>query len=554
MRILLIHPCSDGTSSEHVVHRPDLITADVETVTQALADIRPDVVVSSVRFEAWPDAVVIGAGESATEALARAERQWADERMSRTSRGAKGSVLLVGAGVVNLITALRLVRAGYDVVVHDRSPDPRDDAHWTAYGATRGGGDGRMFTLTEADSYHNRARTPDGSSNELLTRPISDNGWLVAKPGDLSAAELRWAEEFHSIPVWLADSYNEDIFDVNRAAGAEWERLIESDPALFHDGTGYRDGILRLYTDTEYFRWHVARNDRVGATRTVLAPEQVGEGYPALAQACADGTILGGIEVVGFTVNIHKFVARLLELLEREGVRFHWNEHATGIRWAAPGVADGIETETGVLRGDHYVLSPGAYGDELLRGTASHGRIQGMLGVWLTVPNVEPRLEHSVKIARKGHLAEETNVTLATDESGAPVLVCGAGYGWTGLAPGNVDSAELDLLFDSLEDTIRRFFPEAHAAARKAGTLDASRKLCVRPWTSSCLGVFETVATARGGTLVVTGGHNTGGFTQSPVVAEAVLAALQGEAHSMHSRYHPLRLERFTAPAAPRPA
>ena len=164
-----------------------------------------------------------------------------------------------------------------------------------------------------------------------------------------------------------------------------------------------------------------------------------------------------------------------------------------------------------------------------------------MLGVWFTVPNVEPRLEHSLKIARSGHRAEETNITLATGADGAPVLVCGAGYGWTGLRPDNVDEAELEVLFDALEDTLLRFFPKAHAEAQAVGMLDASRRLCVRPWTASCLGVFERLPTADGGTLIVTGGHNTGGFAQSPTIAEAVLAAFEGREHMMHTRYAPDR-------------
>jgi glycine/D-amino acid oxidase-like deaminating enzyme len=458
-----------------------------------------------------------------------------------------GSVTLVGAGIVNLVTALYLARGGYRVTVYERSPDPRENAHWTAYGCTRGGGDGRMFTLTEADSYNSRA----WPSGDLLLRPVSAHGWRLTKPGDLSPAELRWAQRFHDIPRWLADSYTEDIFAMNRAGGDGWTALVESDPALFGGDTGYRDGILRLYTDEEYFRWHLARNERLGATRNVLAPRQVAERYPALADACAAGTVVGGLEVVGFTVNIHEFLARLVDLLAAEGVRFHWRTTVSAIHRAADGAVDGLATEAGVVRSDHYVLSPGVYGDELLRGTESHERIQGMLGVWLTVPNVEPRLDHSVKIARKGHDAEETNVTLGTGESGEPVLVCGSGYGWTGLDPDNIDSAELEAVFLALEDTIRRFFPKAHAAAREAGTLDASRRVCVRPWTSSCLGVFETMRTTRGGTLVVTGGHNTGGFTQAPAVADAVLAAFEGRPHPMHTRYHPRRLERFySAPGA----
>jgi glycine/D-amino acid oxidase-like deaminating enzyme len=526
VRILLIHPSDETVVGVNVIHRPDLVTASADSVAQAIADLGPDVVVR-------PEGDV-------GEALAAAERGWADSRPVATGTGGE-SVTLVGAGIVNLISALYLARAGYKVVVCERSPDPRDDAHWTAYGCTRGGGDGRMFTLTEADSYNGRA----GPGNDLLTRPVSEDGWLVAMPGSPSGAELCWADDFHRIPPWLAASYNKDIFDVNRVAGAGWARLLESDPDLFGETTGYRDGILRLYDDEDYYRWHVARNDRVGAIRDVLTPGQVSDRYPALTEACAAGTVAGGIEVVGFTVNIHTFVARIVDLLTMEGVRFRWRTSVTGIEWAMPGLAGGLETATEVIHSDHYVLSPGAYGGELLRGTESHERIQGMLGVWLTVPNVEPRLEHSVKIARKGHTAEETNVTLGTGESGEPVLICGSGYGWTGLDPGNVDAAELHALFEALADTIHRFFPRAYAAARDAGTLDASRRLCVRPWTSSCLGVFETVPAAGGGALVVTGGHNTGGFTQAPAVADAVLAALDGRRHLMHTRYHPRRLEWF---------
>ena len=39
------------------------------------------------------------------------------------------------------------------MTVYDRQPDPRADAHWSEYGCTRGGGDGRMFTLTPAAAY-----------------------------------------------------------------------------------------------------------------------------------------------------------------------------------------------------------------------------------------------------------------------------------------------------------------------------------------------------------------------------------------------------------------
>lgn len=481
-------------------------------------------------------------------ALTLAERLWNDEQIrsvavvpSRPTR----RVTLVGAGAVNLVTALHLARGGHEVVMIDAAPDPRAGADWTRYGCTRGGGDGRMFTLTEADSYNGRARDRFGMPNHLLGRGIAEHGWRIAPAAAADAAERQWATDFHDMPVWLAESYNADIFRVSQRAATLWEHLITTTPELFDKHTGYQDGILRLYDDAEYFAWQVARNDGVGATRRVLSREEVAEEYPALSDACAEGAVVAGMDVIGFTVNIHRFVAELVGILERLGVEFQWNRRVHGIRWAAPGIARGLDTDEGLVTGSHVVLSPGAYGGDLLRGTASADEIQGMLGAWLTVPNVEPALEHSVKIARKGHRAEESNITLADDGAGNAMLICGSGYGWTGRDPGNIDPAELESLFEAVADTLRAYFPRAYDSAVAAGTLTSSRRYCVRPWTASCLGVFEQVRTVTGESLVITGGHNTGGFAQSPAIAEAVAAAIEGRDHEMHRRYAPGRLARF---------
>jgi glycine/D-amino acid oxidase-like deaminating enzyme len=592
--ILLTCPLDDvpaTVGTNNVLYRPDLATGCPDSVSDALSTHKPDVLITRSpitrsMLAAWrttrpdgplmvvnlrvagepagaasseddcrPHGITYCRADNAIQALTIAEQMWTDATFAAppAAPSTERSVTLVGGGIVNLVTALYLIRHGYQVALYDKAPDPRDNADCAEYGCTRGGGDGRMFTLTEADSYNSRSWGPDGTPYHLLTRSISENGWRISKPDDPLDQEHRWADEFHQLPFWLANSYNDDIFMVNQEAKQRWAGLLQSDPALFNDRTGYRKGILRLYMDTDYFKRHITRNKAVGAVRRVLDINQVCDKYPALADACRNATVAGGIEVTGFTVNIHKFVAQLVDMLEDEGVRFHWHTPVTKIHWSASGIVGGVETATGLTRSHHYVLSPGAYGNELLHGTASHDKMQGMLGVWLTIPNIHPQLTNSVKIARNGHRAEETNVTLATDRSGNPALVCGSGYGWTGLDPHNVDSAQLDALFDALEDTLRRFFPRALEAARASGSLHGSRQLCVRPWTSSCLGIFEMIETVDGGRLVVTGGHNTGGFTQSPVVAEAVLAAVEGRKHLMHTRYHPRRLDNFYAVASPTP-
>jgi glycine/D-amino acid oxidase-like deaminating enzyme len=584
-----------------VLYRPDLVGADPETTGAALAAVVPDVFVSAgtvppAALAGWraaaPQAVLlvvtgtrpVAAGfarhgvawrlvpdladspaDSLAGPLAVAERAWNEvvaeallsARVPAPAARAARSVTLVGGGVVNLVTALQLARAGYAVSVYDGAPDPRAGAPWTAYGCTRGGGDGRMFTLTEADSYNDRAVGPRGTPNGLLERTVRERGWLVADPAGLAPRERQWAADFQRMPAWLARGFTADIFAFNQAAAGLWQRFMAADPELFDAAaTGYQDGILRLYSEAAYFRWHIARNEGVGAVRRVLTPTQVAADYPALADAVGGGELAGGIEVTGFTVNIHRFLARLVSVLEEAGVRFHWEQRVRAVRRTAGGTVTGVETPGGLVRSQHYVLSPGAYGRDLLAGTAAAGEIQGMLGVWLTVPNIEPRLAHSLKMARAGHRAEETNVTLGVGDGGEPVLICGSGYGWTGLDPGNVDQEQVEELYLALEDTVRRLFPAAHAAAVRGGALAASRRLCVRPWTASCLGVFEQLPTADGGVLVVTGGHNTGGFAQAPVVAEAVRDALAGRRHPMHLRYDPARLRRYydLTARAPSPA
>ncbi|MBB5067988.1 FAD-dependent oxidoreductase [Saccharopolyspora gloriosae] len=454
----------------------------------------------------------------------------------RPGGGADESVLLIGAGVVNLVTASLLVRHGYRVTVLERSPDPRRNAEWSAYGCSRGGHNARMFTLTEADDYHDKVPVPPDQANTLFDRPPSELGWNVLV--GTGPAEQAWIQEFRRVPPWLARAYNTDIFDLNRRSGKLWAEWMAADPASFDD-VHLRHDVLRLYQDADHFAAGVGRQRDAGALLDSYAPERVRAEFPALAEAAPDA-YAGGVLVRGFTLNVHDFIARLLDELEDAGARLSFDEEAeTALRDRADRVA-GVLTDRGNFhRAHHYVVSPGVHGANMLANTESAGQIHGVLGCWLAVPNQRPLLEHSLKIARRGHVAEDANVTVARDERGGEVLVFGSGYGYTGADPANIDRAELAAMHAATADTARRLFPRAYAAAGiTPGDPDA--RFCVRPWTASNLGLFETLPAANGA-FVVAGGHNTGGFAQAPVVAEAVLDALAGRPHPMHALYHPRR-------------
>jgi len=602
MRIVLLDHVGqtvlDRLLGSNTDYRPDLLRKNPETLVASLVALTADAIITRsvlpvaaveqwaegrgapvyyVRIAAETEAppgddasvssrvfagVVRGSDEESTyvAALEMLERQFTRRRaealarpMETSARSADGNtVLLVGAGLVNLITAHTLQRAGYSVRLVDSGPDPRNAAAWGSYGASRGGDDARMFTLSEMDSYNDRELS--ASMNSQFRRPVDELGWNVHFKGTLSRVEEAWISEFESIPIWLAKRYNDDIFAFSRESKSLWERWIHDDPELFQASV-LREGILRIYSDPTRFAAQVRRQDYLGATKKVLSADAVAAEHPALADAVSAGRIAGGIFVVGFTINAHKFMHQLLDRLERGGAVFEWNQPARNLLFDAQGHVRGVRTlsahteavhpSSSISEAAHYVVSPGAYGDALLGGTRSHGRIHGVLGVWLRLPNLTPPLTHSLKLARTGHITEDANITVATDAQGQPVLIIGSGYGHTGVDARNIDGRLLARLYQGMADTAEKYFPRSHERAVLDGTLEASFKYCVRPWTASSLGIFEMLPARGGGRCVITGGHNTGGFAQAPAVAQAVLAAVSGREHAMHESYDPERSSAF---------
>jgi len=580
--------CLSTIANPCVVYRPDLAEAPPVTLGQALETICPSILVTKVGLDAptagawraanpraplilvhevghagdevaltalgidvWTLAPQREADQFAISGLRLAERAWMERATEWTDdalpRSSVRRVALVGAGIVNLMTALALVRDGHEVVVYDAESDPRGPRDDSIRSCTHGGDNARMFTLTEADNYGDTRFGPSQELNALLDLPVSAGGWRLVDERPLFQAEQRWLDEVGGAPQWLVHEYTDDILSFNREAGDLWSELRSQEPDIFDDVV-LRDGIVRLYDDVDYLRAQVARQRHVGALRRVLDPAQLVERHPALATSSEAG-IVGAIEVSGFTVAIHDLVARVLAALERRGVLIHFGSRVQALKWSRHEVI-GLMTETELIEADDYVLSTGAYGNDLLEGTASHGQIHGVLGAWVTLPNLDPALGHSLKMTRRGHTAPDSNITVGRDRDGRPSIVVGSGYGWVGLDPLRIAPDELEVLFAGVEDTARRLFPLAFDAAKMAGTLANSRRTCVRPWTACSLGIFERLPAAGGGSAIVTGGHNTGGFAQAPVVALAVARAIRRRGHAMHALYHPNRHVLFNRPRA----
>lgn len=441
-------------------------------------------------------------------------------------------VFMIGGGAVNLITAYYLVRRGYELEIIDKGAPPhRGKSH---PGASWSGKDARMFTYTEADNYNNPSPIPS-AENTLFARSLDELGWDARIS---RGEEAEWIKAHAQLPFQTAHQCKEDVVRFNLESAPLWEEMMQESPFLFQDAV-LRDGIVRMYTDRDHFQRQVVRHQALKSlVRTYEPVAELLDEMPGLEAAVYRNEIASAMRTHGFTLNAHKFFRNLVKYLKEKGTVFSWREEALEVEKNQSGKVIAVHTNRRSIVGGHLVLSPGAYGHRLLNNTASRRLICGVLGAWATIPNPGRRFAHSMKIARKGHVTEDANVTLAT-ENGADVLHVGSGYGFSGFDPDNISPEQLELMYKGIEDTVRRFFPEIYALPGVRERLSGTFSYCVRPWTSNGRGIFEQSPTAAGGTLVVTGGHNTGGFAQSPAVGQAVLAALAGENHAMHSCYHP---------------
>ena len=457
----------------------------------------------------------------------------------------ESSVVLVGAGILNLMTAELLCSRGFRVRIVDQGPDPRACApeDWTRLGVTSGGGNARMFTHTEADNYNEKGSAIYQDMRYIFRKTTRNGGWSLKSPNDFNEAETAWVETFEQLPAWLARTFREDIYEVTADAGELWNKYMTAKPELFRDVALCED-IVRLYAEPHALHAAANMTRHLGTLIDAPSSPELLRQNPHLATANHSDHLAGGLTIRGFTVNIHRFVEKLIARIVGLGGEFTWNCQVQHVCRNDLGHVTALESQLGPLKADHFVLSPGVTGNALLCGTASQDIIQGVLGIWLQLPNLHMCVKNSMKIHRRNHLVEDINVTMAKDPgSEEDVLLLGGGYGYVGQDRPTPGCPELMALFAALEEVARIYFPEAYEVAKRRGTLwpGGHRKFCVQPFTPTGLGVFESIPTAGGGHLVITGGNNTGGFAQSPAIARAVLHTLLGKPDPIQVLFHPNR-------------
>lgn len=279
-------------------------------------------------------------------------------------------VLILGSGVIGVTSAYYLARAGHEVTVVDRQPEPALET-----------------------SFANAGEVSPGYSSPWAGPgvPVKAVKWLLMKHGPLvirpkldpvmwvwllkmlrNCTSARYAvNKSRMIPI--AEYSRDSLRDLRRDIGIQYDERSQGTLQLFRyqaqlDGTGEDIAVLKQY----------------GVPFEVLSREGCIAVEPALAgvkEKFAGGLRLPQDE----TGDCHMFTQALAKHAEALGVRFMFN---TGIdRIVTDGArVSGIVTSAGLLQADAYVLALGSWSSRLVAPLGISLPVYPVKGYSITVP------------------------------------------------------------------------------------------------------------------------------------------------------------------------
>lgn len=279
-------------------------------------------------------------------------------------------VLILGSGVIGVTSAYYLARAGHDVTVVDRQPEPALETSFANAGEVSPGysspwaGPG---VPVKAVKWLLMKHGP------LVVRPKLDPAmwvWLLKMLRNCTSARYA-VNKSRMIPI--AEYSRDSLRDLRRDIGIQYDERTQGTLQLFRyqaqlDGTGEDIAVLKQY----------------GVPFEVLSREGCIAVEPALAgvkEKFAGGLRLPQDE----TGDCHMFTQALAKHAKALGVRFMFN---TGIdRIVTDGTrVSGVATSAGMLQADAYVLALGSYSSRMAAPLGISLPVYPVKGYSITVP------------------------------------------------------------------------------------------------------------------------------------------------------------------------
>jgi len=279
-------------------------------------------------------------------------------------------VLILGSGVIGVTSAYYLARAGHDVTVVDRQPEPALET-----------------------SFANAGEVSPGYSSPWAGPgvPVKAVKWLLMKHGPLvirpkldpvmwvwllkmlrNCTSARYAvNKSRMIPI--AEYSRDSLRDLRRDIGIQYDDRAQGTLQLFRyqaqlDGTAEDIAVLKQY----------------GVPFEVLSREGCIAVEPALAGV--KEKFVGGLRLPqDETGDCHMFTQALAKHAQALGVRFMFNTSIDRIVTEGARVS-GVATGAGMLQADAYVLALGSWSSRLAAPLGISLPVYPVKGYSITVP------------------------------------------------------------------------------------------------------------------------------------------------------------------------
>ena len=284
-------------------------------------------------------------------------------------------VLILGAGVIGTTSAWYLARAGHEVLVVDRQPEPALETSFA---------NGGQISVSHAQPWAN-----PGAPLKILKWLGREDAPLLFRPS-LDPAQWLWGMRFlleclpHRTRRNTANALSLARYSARLLGELRGETGITYDEQT--------RGILQLFFSAKDFEEACAPLDllreqglelreQTAAQCVLLEPSLAGAGVP----------IFGGIHAPGDeSGDARLFTTRLVDRARAAGVQFRFNVNVRGIQIAAGRVERAIiDEQAGIdesMRADATVVALGSYSALLLRDIGISIPVYPVKGYSLTMP------------------------------------------------------------------------------------------------------------------------------------------------------------------------
>ena len=280
------------------------------------------------------------------------------------------SVIILGSGVIGTSIAYYLARSGHQVTVLERQPAPAMETSFANAGEVSPGysapwaGPGVPIKAIKWLLMHH---------SPLVIKPLRDPamwGWGMSMLRNCTQARYKVNK---ARMVRLAEYSRDCLQELRQDIGIEYDARSLGTLQLFRNHKQLADSAKDVEILKEY-----------GVPYQLLDRAAYLAYEPALAQV--QDKFVGALRLPGDeTGDCFKFTQALAAQARALGVDFRFDAHIEGLDHNGQQI-QGVRTDSGTLRADHYVVALGSYSTQMLRPLGIRIPVYPVKGYSITVP------------------------------------------------------------------------------------------------------------------------------------------------------------------------